>query len=98
MYILVRQDLPSSVRSVQAGHALAEYLLHYKSLGWSNGTLVYLGVPNEESLIKWENELRSSNIDYSMFREPDFDGQATALAVLGKSDKFRKFRKLRLSK
>jgi len=92
LYILIRQDLPSGVRAVQAGHALAEYLLKYKSLTWSNGTLVYLGVSNEDSLLEWERDLKVSSVDYSMFREPDFDGQATALAVLGMSEKFKRLR------
>jgi hypothetical protein len=49
----VRKDLSKSQQAVQAGHALAEYLLHGPSTAWQNGTLIYLGVKNENELKFW---------------------------------------------
>jgi len=53
LYILVRKDLSKSQQAVQGGHAVAEYLLHGPSTAWTNGTLVYLGVRNENELKFW---------------------------------------------
>ena len=53
LYVLVRKDLPKSQQAVQAGHAVAEYLLRGPSTVWGNGTLVYLGVRNEHELKWW---------------------------------------------
>lgn len=47
LYVLVRKDLSKSQQAVQAGHAVAEFLLNNDDHGWDNGTLVYLGVPDE---------------------------------------------------
>jgi hypothetical protein len=42
LYVLVRKDLPKNYQAVQAGHAVAEYLLKNPKTKWNNGTLVYL--------------------------------------------------------
>ena len=59
LYVLVRKDLSKSQQAVQGGHALAEYLLRGPTTLWDNGTLVYLGVRNENDLKLWEISLRS---------------------------------------
>lgn len=46
LYVVTRSDLTKSQQAVQAGHALAEFLLTQKTT-WDNGTLVYLKVANE---------------------------------------------------
>lgn len=61
MYVLVRKDLPKTYQAVQAGHALAEYLLHSLSCSWDNGTLIYLGVRDEEELKSWGDTLTARN-------------------------------------
>ena len=51
LYVIVRNDLSQSQKSVQAGHAIAEFLLH-RQTEWDNGTLVILGVDNKQELEK----------------------------------------------
>ncbi len=53
LFVLVRKDLSRSQQAVQAGHAVAEYLLRGPSTFWENGTLVYLSVENETNLKLW---------------------------------------------
>lgn len=53
LYVLVRKDLSKSQQAVQAGHAVAEYLLRGPLTIWGNGTLIYLGIKNEEELKWW---------------------------------------------
>ena len=80
LFVLTRRDLSPEQRSVQSGHALAEFLLRYKT-HWDNGTLIYLGVKNEDELKRWMFKLDNSNIRYSVFREPDIGNEITSLAT-----------------
>ena len=42
LYILTRQDLSLAYSAVQAGHAVAAWLLNNPTQTWNNQTLVYL--------------------------------------------------------
>lgn len=90
MYVLVRTDLYSCAYSaVQAGHALAEYMIDYpNNVGedgrWENGTLIYLGVPDEETLRSWYDKL--CGYDVSAFWEPDIGLEMTAVCALDYPD------------
>ena len=81
MYVLIRRDLNKKQQSVQAGHALAEYLLTYPT-DWSNGTLIYLAVNNEAELASWAGKLEGVNIKWTGFREPDINNELTAIAAV----------------
>lgn len=83
LYVLVRKDLPKSQQAVQGGHAVAEFLLRGPSEFWSNGTLVYLGVRNENDLKVWGGTLGDHGHSVVSFREPDRNNEVTALAVFG---------------
>ena len=85
LYILIRKDLKSKGQeAVQAGHALAAFLLEHQHQGkeWGNHTLIYLSIPNEEELASWIGKLKEEGIMYSFFREPDIGNQMTAIACL----------------
>lgn len=78
LYVVVRRDLTPSQSAVQAGHALAEYML--KCGRWANTTLVYLGVDNLFHLEKIKYKLEYDDIKYYEFREPDINNEPTAIA------------------
>ena len=83
LYVLVRKDLPFPYRAVQAGHAVAQWMLQYGQMNeWENGTLIYLDVENEQDLILWTQKLDYKGIKWAGFREPDIGDQITAIACL----------------
>jgi len=94
MYVLVRKDLPGTQPAVQAGHALAQYLLEHPDMVgfegkdiWVNGTLIYLGIPNKSDLIDWVVKMQErEDISYSEFFEPDIGDELTAVAALDYPD------------
>ena len=82
LYVIVRKDLTPSQRAVQAGHALAAYLLHGSFLRrWKNETLIYLGVKGLNQLQNLKRKFEIEGIDYVEFCEPDLNNEVTALAT-----------------
>lgn len=89
LHVLVRTDLPCSSPAVQAGHAVAEFMLRHPGR-WPNETLVYLAVPNENELAVWGDLMRLKGCEVVEFYEPDADGRLTAIAVEGAGSSLRK--------
>ena len=81
MFVIVRKDLTTSQQAVQAGHALAEYLLHGPFSRWQNGTLIYLGVKGLRQLENIKHKFDMEDIPYMEFREPDLNNETTAIAT-----------------
>jgi hypothetical protein len=81
LYVIVRKDLNDSQRAVQAGHAVAEFLLRGPFTKWKNGTLVYLGVDDLFQLEKLKYQLRLNDISFVEFKEPDIGNETTAIAT-----------------
>jgi hypothetical protein len=90
LYVIVRKDLTHSQRAVQAGHALAEYLLHSPYFRWKNETLIYLGIKGLRQLENLKRKLELHGINYVEFREPDLNNEVTAIASDEDSKIFRK--------
>lgn len=88
--MLVRKDLAPSYQAVQAGHAVAQWLLHDQS--WKNDTLIYLGVKNENELARWADKLNYKQVPYVVFKEPDIGNEVTALATTGNKILFKKLK------
>ena len=91
MYVLVRSDLSETYRSVQGSHALSQYALEHPEMFkvWNNSTLVFLGVRNLLEIKMWEMSLIQKGKMISAYREPDQDGQITAIACFDLGDIFR---------
>lgn len=82
LYVIVRKDLTPSQRAVQAGHALAAYLLHGSFLRrWKNETLIYLGIKGLKQLENLKQKFEFNGIDYVEFREPDLNNEVTAIVT-----------------
>ncbi len=94
LYVLVRTDLSPSQQAVQAGHGVAEYLLTNPNTIWKNGTLVYLGVKNEDKMMEWQFDLKQNNADHTCFHEPDLNNQITSIACVDSQKTFKKLKLL----
>ena len=96
LYVLIRKDLKDSAyQAVQAGHAIAEWMLRYGQDGkWQNGTLIYLEIENENKLTFWGEKLTWKGLDWVGFREPDIGNELTAIACLSDGRAFNKLKLL----
>jgi hypothetical protein len=74
--VLINNQLNPSYRAVQAGHAVAEYLLKSKK-EWENETLVY--VLSNDLLLDFQ-VLSEIGLELYPFYEPDIGNQMTAFA------------------
>jgi len=93
MYVLVRRDLAETYRVVQGSHAIVEYALRgdqERFKEWNNGTVLYLGVRNEQALLLWSEKLTDHEKRFCPWHEPDLHGQMTAIACIDDGWIFRK--------
>jgi hypothetical protein len=72
--------MPLTYQGVQAGHAVAQWLLEHPNQTWNNNYLIYLGV-NEYQLQKWMFKLDLKKLEFSKFIEPDVGYKITAIAI-----------------
>jgi hypothetical protein len=75
LYVLILASLTPAQKAVQAGHAVAEYMLRHPGR-WNNQTLVYLTATNLD-LCLW----MARGVPHAVFREPDLGGVITAFAA-----------------
>lgn len=86
LYVLVRTDLKKSSPAVQAGHAVAQYMLDHPDSDWNNSYLIYLRVRSLDELNVWKSKLLYGDFDtlkLSSFSEPDLNNELTAIAASG---------------
>ncbi|MDB4330159.1 hypothetical protein N9948_00330 [bacterium] len=94
LFVVVRNDLTRSQKTVQAVHAAAEYLQKEKT-DWDNGIVVCLKVSDEKELVKLKEKIQEEDRTIKCFYEPDLDNTLTAIAkVCYKDSEF--FRHLQL--
>lgn len=95
LYILIRNDLSNAQKAVQAGHAIAQWMIeHHSKKEWNNNTLIYLTIPNEQDLTDWFEIAKMKQLQCSCFREPDMNDQMTAIAILADEKSKKMFAKL----
>lgn len=81
LFVLIRNDMPIAYQGVQAGHAVAKFMLDHPGK-WNNEILVYLNVSNEKMLKLWKYKFENKFFDFSCFHEPDLNNEMTALSVM----------------
>lgn len=89
MYVIARKDVNhKTTPSVQASHAVAEYLLKHPRTDWGNGTMVVLSVRGEGELDVLCDKLDKERVKWVGFKEPDLDNETTAIAVISDNKEF----------
>ena len=91
MYVLLRKEFTPEYSAAQGGHALVKYKDEYPELAkvWGNETIVYLGVRFPGGLRNWKQKLMELGVRCSIWREPDQDGQITAIACVHNGSIFK---------
>lgn len=72
------------MQAVQAGHAIADFVLENAEIAktWHtlSNYLAFLSASDEDELNKLIHKAELKGITYTVFREPDLDNQITAVA------------------
>lgn len=85
LYIVTRADLPVGLAAAQAVHAAFVFARDRWALAapWLRDSqwLVLVTVPDEAALLSFCAKAAAELTDHVVWREPDLDGAATAVAV-----------------
>jgi len=83
--VVVRADLPVGAQACQAIHVAQEFVFRHPELAtpWfeKSNTIALLSVPNEFALLVLHDLAAARGIAVTLFREPDLNNTATALAI-----------------
>jgi hypothetical protein len=77
----VRRDLPAAQVAVQAAHAAIEAARQFLPTQQAHPHLVLCRVASERDLLAAADRLERAGVRFALFREPDQNNQATALAT-----------------
>lgn len=78
LYVLVNKRLNATYGAVQAGHAVAQWVIEHPKQTWNNQYLIYLWADTDRYLQKFTD----LGWDFSAFNEPDLNGTVTAIAIM----------------
>ena len=85
LLVITRRDISPGYQAVQSAHAAIEFQHEHPEIAtkWNTESkyLVFLSVPDEQSLIKLLKKAQMRGLTYSIFKEPDIDNQVTAIAL-----------------
>lgn len=85
LYIIIRADLPPGPIAAQACHAAIQFGVEHRVCtdDWYQKTnnLVLLAVPDERALLALARRVEEAGFAHSVFREIDFNDDATAMAL-----------------
>lgn len=99
LYVLLDKELPVSLGTAQACHAVAEFCISFPFNKWKNEDLIVL--KSNRSMEDVIEELRllsflDETIQYSIFKEPDLGNKITSIAVYTKSQRMFKSMSMKL--
>lgn len=84
LYIVIRKDLPPGLMLAQACHAMRAFVdqCSEQDRKWftESNNIVCLEVEDETALLELVKKAVCLDIPHAVFREPDRDGEATAVA------------------
>lgn len=91
LYVVVSKTLSKSQQAVQAGHAVADFLIKNPKSQWQGHSLVYLTVDSTKELEDLFEDIQNwCGCDYGTFKELYWNDQLTSVAVFGNvGDKLR---------
>lgn len=85
LFIIVRADLPPGAQLAQSVHACTSFAHAFPTIEgrWyaQSNNLVCLQTKDEASLMSLAERSEALGIAHSVFREPDFNNEATAMAL-----------------
>jgi peptidyl-tRNA hydrolase len=85
LFLVTRRDLEPGYQAVQTCHAIRQFSADHKEVDceWFNNSnyLAMLSVENEIELMRLIVSANDKGLKHSVFREPDFDGAITAIAL-----------------
>lgn len=85
LYLVTRRDLPPGARASQLCHAMRAFVEQHPDVdrGWfeRSNTLVLLEVADEDALMRLAWQAAMTGVHWSLFREPDLNDAATAVAL-----------------
>ena len=85
LYLVTRSDLSPGYQAVQSCHALRQFVADHPEVDkeWHSRSnyLALLSVKDEVELMRLIVKATDAGIRWSAFREPDVDGQITAIAI-----------------
>ena len=81
LYVVISTaGLTPAQQGVQAGHAVAKWLLAYPSF-WQNEILIYAQVNSEESLLAYAGRIQAMGGNLVLYQDTDLGNFYTALAT-----------------
>jgi hypothetical protein len=84
LYVIVPKTLSPSQKAVQAGHAVADFVIRNPESEWRGHSLIYLTVETDKELDKLFEEVKGwCRSEIGWFHEPYWDDKLTAVAVYG---------------
>lgn len=85
LFLVTRRDLSIGLQAAQACHAMRQFVAEHPRVDceWFNRSnyLVLLTVADEIELIAFATRAGDMSLAHSTFFEPDFNNQATAIAI-----------------
>ena len=85
LFVVTRRDLPPGLQAAQVLHAFREFILHYpdEEERWfqESNTICILDVPDEQALHALLERAQEGGLKVAAFREPDLEGELTALTL-----------------